>query len=58
MILEDYSGGAVLERLLRCERRIEGSLFRNLSELRRVHDQQPQGGRGGCRYPGPLAGRR
>ena len=40
MILEDYSGGAVLERLLRCERRIEGSLFRNLSELRRVHDQR------------------
>ena len=39
MILEDYSGSAVLERLLRCERRIEGSLFRNLGELRRVHDQ-------------------
>ena len=39
MILEDYSGGAVLERLLRCERRIESSLFRNLNELRRVHDQ-------------------
>ena len=39
MILEDYSGEAVLERLLRCERRIEGSLFRNLNELRRVHDQ-------------------
>ena len=40
MILEDYSGGAVLERLLRCERRIEGSLFRNLNELRRVNDQR------------------
>ena len=40
MILEDYSGEAVLERLLRCERRIEGSLFRSLHELRRVHDQQ------------------
>ena len=40
MILEDYSGGAVLERLLRCERRIEGSLFRNVNELRRVHDQR------------------
>ncbi len=39
MILEDYSGEAVLERLLRNERRIEGSLFRNLNELRRVHDQ-------------------
>ena len=32
-------GEAVLERLLRNERRIEGSLFRNLNELRRVHDQ-------------------
>jgi hypothetical protein len=40
MILEDYSAGAVLERLLRYERRIEGSLLRNLSELRRVHDQR------------------
>ena len=40
MILEDYSAGAVLERLLRCERRIEGSLFRNLNELRRVNDQR------------------
>ena len=40
MILEDYSGEAVLERLLRCERRIEGSLFRNLNELRRVNDQR------------------
>ncbi len=39
MILEDCERGAVLERLLRCERRIEGSLFRNLNELRRVHDQ-------------------
>ena len=40
MILEDYSAGAVLERLLRYERRIEGSLLRNVSELRRVHDQR------------------
>jgi hypothetical protein len=40
MLLEDYSGSGVLERLLRCERRIEGSLFRSLNELRRVHDQQ------------------
>ncbi len=39
MILEDYGREAVLERLLRYERRIEGSLFRNLNELRRVHDQ-------------------
>jgi hypothetical protein len=39
MLLEDYSGEAVLERLLRCERRIEGSLFWNLNELRRMHDQ-------------------
>ncbi len=39
MILEDYEHGAVLERLLRTERRVEGSLFRNLNELRRVHDQ-------------------
>ncbi len=39
MLLEDYSEDAVLERLLRYERRIEGSLFRNLNELRRVHDQ-------------------
>ncbi len=39
MILEDYSRDAVLERLLRTERRIEGSLCRMLNELRRVHDQ-------------------
>ena len=40
MILEDYSAGAVLERLLRYERRIEGSLLRNVNELRRVNDQR------------------
>jgi hypothetical protein len=39
MILEDFSGEAVLERLLRHERRIESSLYRTLNELRRVHDQ-------------------
>jgi hypothetical protein len=39
MILEDFSRDAVLERLLRYERRIESSLYRTLSELRRVHDQ-------------------
>ncbi len=39
MILEDFEQEAVLERLRRYERRIEGSLFRNLNELRRVHDQ-------------------
>ncbi len=39
MILEDFSQNAVLERLLRYERRIESSLYRTLSQLRRVHDQ-------------------
>jgi hypothetical protein len=39
LLLEDFSGPAVLERLLRYERRIESSLYRRLSELRRVHDQ-------------------
>jgi len=39
MILEDFSQDAVLERLLRYERRIESSLYRTLNELRRVHDQ-------------------
>jgi hypothetical protein len=39
MVLEDFSGQAVLERLLRHERRIESSLYRTLNELRRVHDQ-------------------
>jgi hypothetical protein len=39
MVLEDFSGEAILERLLRHERRIESSLYRTLSELRRVHDQ-------------------
>jgi len=39
MILEDFSRSAVLERLLRYERRIESSLYRTLNELRRVHDQ-------------------
>jgi hypothetical protein len=39
MILEDFSRDAVLDRLLRYERRIESSLYRTLNELRRVHDQ-------------------
>jgi hypothetical protein len=39
MVLEDFSGEAVLERLLRHERRIESSLYQTLNELRRVHDQ-------------------
>jgi hypothetical protein len=39
MILADFSQDAVLERLLRYERRIESSLYRTLNELRRVHDQ-------------------
>ncbi len=39
MILEDFGREAVLERLLRYERRMEGSLYRTLNELRRVHDQ-------------------
>ena len=39
ILLEDFSGAAVLERLLRYERRIESSLYRSLNELRRVHDQ-------------------
>ncbi len=39
MIVADYGGEAVLERLLRYERRIESSLYRTLNELRRVHDQ-------------------
>jgi hypothetical protein len=39
MLVEDFSGPAVLERLLRYERRIESSLYRSLTELRRVHDQ-------------------
>ena len=40
MLLEDYQGAAVLERLLKCERRIEGSLYRTLNEMRRVFDQR------------------
>ncbi len=39
MILEDFGQEAVLERLLRYERRIESSLYRTLNELRRVHEQ-------------------
>jgi hypothetical protein len=39
MILADFEQEAVLERLLRYERRIESSLYRTLNELRRVHDQ-------------------
>ncbi len=42
MILADFGQDAVLERLLRYERRIEGSLYRTLNELRRVHDQGRQ----------------
>jgi len=40
MILEDFSGEAVLDRLLRYERRIEGSLYRTLREMRGVFDQR------------------
>jgi len=40
MILEDFSQGAILERLLRYERRIESSFYRTLNELRRVRDQE------------------
>jgi hypothetical protein len=39
MILEDFGQEAVLERLLRYERRIESSFYRTLNELRRVHEQ-------------------
>jgi hypothetical protein len=39
MILEDFEQEAVLERLLRYERRIECSFYRTLKELRHVHDQ-------------------
>ncbi len=39
MILEDFSQNAILDRLLRYERRIESSLYRTLNQLRRVHDQ-------------------
>jgi hypothetical protein len=39
MIVEDFSQEAVLDRLLRYERRIESSLYRTLNQLRRVHDQ-------------------
>jgi hypothetical protein len=39
MIVEDFNGEAVLDRLLRYERRIESSMYRALNELRRVHDQ-------------------
>jgi len=39
MILEDFSDSAVLDRLLKYERRIESSLYRTLNQLRRVHDQ-------------------
>ncbi len=40
MILEDFSGEGVLDRLLRYERRIEGSLYRTLKEMRGVFDQR------------------
>jgi hypothetical protein len=39
MILEDFSGETVLERLLPHEPRIKSSLYRTLKELRRMHDQ-------------------
>jgi hypothetical protein len=39
MIVADFCGEAVLDRLLRYERRIESSMYRALNELRRVHDQ-------------------
>ena len=39
MILADFSGEAVLERLLRYEHRIERCLYRTLNQLRQVHDQ-------------------
>ncbi len=39
MIVEDFSREAILDRLLRYERRIESSMYRALNELRRVHDQ-------------------
>ncbi len=39
MIVQDFNGEAVLDRLLRYERRIESSMYRALNELRRVHDQ-------------------
>ncbi|MCL5280620.1 MAG: hypothetical protein M1376_12020 [Planctomycetes bacterium] len=39
MIVADFSREAVLDRLLRYERRIESSMYRALNELRRVHDQ-------------------
>jgi hypothetical protein len=39
MIVADFNGEATLDRLLRYERRIESSMFRTLTELRRVHDQ-------------------
>jgi hypothetical protein len=39
MILEDFEQEAVLERLLRYERRIESSFYRTLKELRHVRDQ-------------------
>jgi hypothetical protein len=39
MIVADFNGEAVLDRLLRYERRIESSMYRALNELRRVHDQ-------------------
>jgi len=40
MLLADFGQDAVLERLLKGERRIESSLYRTIQELRRVHDQQ------------------
>ena len=40
MIVEDFRHEAVLDRLLRYERRIESSLYRTLKEMRGVFDQR------------------
>lgn len=36
MLVNDFAGARVLERMLVCERRIENSLYRTLAELRRA----------------------
>ncbi len=40
MLVEDFSGKSILERLQRYERRIEGGFYRALHEMRRVFDQR------------------
>jgi hypothetical protein len=40
MLVEDFGGPAILERLQRYERRIEGGFYRALHEMRRVFDQR------------------